>query len=309
MEKIREKLTSKFESIRDNYTDEFLESLVKLKVALLVLFIMITVVYFVEENQLIVNGNVHVYTMTHDEKMFKKLLLVSICEGLFGALAFIFVIGNRGGLKNLPQNIKMHFDEILLVAVILFFFRFSQETSGFNRWLSPEADMYKELDDQQIHDTIDSQFSIKKNEVITKAEMERREEMIEKTYITDIAVLDKIREEYEDPFLNAFGKTTLGMLGLFIFYHTLKMIYLAIHGYLDGKNSIDSYKIDNQQFGFEILMMFIISAIPSLLEIYIFGEKLGAKNAVLALGMGTTSASLHIMFQFTGLYDHLGKGV
>lgn len=314
MDKINEKITSQLEKIKNEYTEDFIESLVKIKVTLIVIFIAITVIYLMQEDEFIKSGNVGVYTMLHLSEYLKKLICVASLDGLFGASSFVFILGSRGGWSHIGKNVVRYFKEIILTAIILFLFRFSQESSGFNRWMDPNAKVYKELDKMEMNrleqlleqdalNSINGEHKVlndkQKSEIIQEVQL---------TYKKGLKVVNKIPEyAFMSPFGYAVEKTAMSVTGLFMAYYSVKMLIAAFYGYSSNANGLFENNISGGKFTTELVIMFIFNTIPSMVAPYIYEEKYKASDILMALGMGGISVVIHTLFQYAGLYQGLGK--
>ena len=315
MESAKNKITEQLEKMKNEYTSDFIESLVKLKVTLIVLFITISVIYLAQENELLSHGNIHVYTMLHSDEYLKKLIFVASLDGLFGALSFMFILGSRGGWGHVVKNINSHIKEILLTATILFLFRFSQESSGFNRWMYPHSSIYKNIDEKEKEDLekimVDAELKKLNAASPTHVLSEQRRTAImkklEAQYASDIKIMDKISPyTYESGFGMAVEKTAIGGIGLFSAYYMIKMLMSTFYGYSSGTQSLESQNITNMQFVGELTSMFVFNSIPSIVAPFIYGQEHASHDVVMGLGMGTVSVIIHVLFQYAGLYSGLG---
>jgi len=310
-----DKIVSQLEKIKSEYTQDFIESLIKIKVTLIIIFIAITVIYLMQEDEFIKNGNVGVYTMLHMSEYLKKLICVASLDGLFGALSFVFVLGSRGGWSHIGSNISRYLKEIILTAVILFLFRFSQESSGFNRWLSPTDKVYRELDklemkhfEQILEEDALNAISSEERKVLTEEQKTAITKKVQLAYKKGMKAVNKIPEyTFMSPFGYAIEKTALSVAGLFVTFYSIKMLIATFYGYSSNAHGLSENNISGGQFASELAIMFIFNTIPSMVAPYIYEERYKASDIMMALGMGTASVVIHTMFQYAGLYQGLGQ--
>jgi hypothetical protein len=239
------------------------------------------------------------------------LFLASSLDAFFGTLSFLFVIGTRGGLQNLGKNMKGCWKQIGMVAMILFLFRFTQESSGFNRYMFPKDKIYKDLDNEQLNHM--AQFEADKEatfydqykKILSEEQLQKKKTELRNKYSEDHANDDSVqmKNRFSPAFYLASGKTVTGLVSLLCLGGVMSLIYFAIRGYFGGTNSLSEYHVSYKQFVVELLAMGIINAIPSLIEPRIYGEKIGKSSISMAAGMGGMSAIVHVMFQYAGLYD------
>lgn len=311
MPEITHTLHNKFDHwkqiIEDDPTTDFIRSLGIMKVMLIVTFIMITIIYFEQEQKLINSGNVHVYTLLHSTGYLKKLMIASSMDALFGILTFITIVGNRGGIRNLPGNIIKNGKTIALLSVILFMFRFSQESSGFNRWMSPNAAIYQELDQVEMAQ-LKQQMIASEGNVLSEAEMSKINAKLQKLYSKGENNLNKAIE-YESPFGIAVEKTAIGVFALIMIFYSIKICIATFYGYKSEKTWMGINHISHSGFCIELFIMFLFNAIPSLMAPKIYGVPYASSDVMMAFGMGGFAAFLHVMFQYGGLYQGLsGNG-
>lgn len=303
-----------------NYTNTFVSSLIKIKISLIILFILITVVYLIQQETLIKDGNIHVYTMLHSKNDIKQLLKASCIDAFFVSLSFIFILATRGGIRHLFHNIVEHMKEIVILAIVFFLFRFAQESSGMNRWLAPKSDTYTKLDKEQLKQMVLTQANILREEKeLENANSEDHYVLSEQELLDKAsdAIIQKYKEQteqctqsytYANPFRLAIEKTSMGLLTLFILFQMGKMFIAFLTGFNSGNHKIG---VDGEQtlalFVFECVGMAVINMIPSLVAPKIYGEKVEKKDILMALGMGGLSFGAHIWFQYAGLYSSLSN--
>jgi hypothetical protein len=316
MEKVRDKFTSQLEKIKSEYSADFIESLIKIKITLIIIFITITIIYLSQEDELVKNGNIRVYTMLHSPEYLKKLISLASLDGIFGALSFIFVLGSRGGWENVGTNIARYLKEILLTAVILFLFRFSQESSGFNRWMSPNSKIYREMDKIEMKhfekmledDAIKAMSTGPEPAVLTQQQKTDIITKVKTQYSTDMNDLKKVSEyTFVQPFGFAVEKTAIGVTGLFVSFYAIKMLIATLYGYSSDAHGLAENNISGAQFTSELFMMFILNTIPSMLAPVIYDEDYKGSDVLMACGMGGASVVIHTLFQYAGLYQGLGE--
>lgn len=296
MDSIKAVFNNEVNNLKTEYTKQFVNTLVILKVILLTLFIIITINYYIKQKKFIVDRNFHVYTMLQSPEYFKKLILASSMDAIFGVLSFIFIIVSRGGYDNMWKNIIESYKEIILVAIILFLFRFTQESSGFNRWITTDSGIYKKLDKLEIENLLAKEPDLNK----------RR--LLQQQYDNDILDTNRsIQYKYASPFELVFGNTIMGIFAIFIAIGVIKLIAATAYGSTHSDNSFSAYGISNTKIIFEIVVMFVLNSIPSLLEPVIYGDSTTKKSVLLSFGMGSLSSILYIMFQYTGLYHEFLK--
>jgi len=293
------------DNIKQTISDSFMNTLIILKVTLIVLFIMITIIYMAQENKLIDDGNIHVYTMLHSKDDLNDLIKLSSMDGIFGALSFIVILASRGGMANLANNIFSSLGEIIVVALILFMFRFTQESSGFNRWLTPDEPIYHKIDAMQIKIM---QEKIENNEMQGKilSSVEESDIMakIRHTYAQHVANVGQTPSDMiVSPFKLALQNTAFAFIGLFILLGCLNLFRKAGTGFLYNMFDLEPAGVSKGQFALELLAMFVLNSIPSLVAPKLYNEKYTGMAIGIGFGMGGLSVVIHVLLQYAGLYS------
>lgn len=200
---IKEHIKNIFNHMKLNYTEEFINSIIQIKVSLLIFFIIVTCVYLAKQKAFIQNNNVHAYTLLNSKKYFVNLLLSCSIDAIAGMVTFLFILNNRDNTNSIYSIISNKCNDLLIVGAIIFLFKFVREASGFNRWNNQYNNAYQNIISSECNKQINS-------------------------------------ETLQHPFEHAMSYTTLGLVGSFIALFVIKMLFLSYHGYTDGNLNLIS---------------------------------------------------------------------
>jgi len=267
------------EDYQKNYKYIFHNSLMSIRIGLIVIFILITLVYQAKYRKI---ENAQTFFGHPSTRI--RIVGGALVASILGMMSVVFVIVSRAGTAAIMRNIN----KVLFVGVILFLFTVARESSGFNRWLSRK----------ETAEGKGPYASISKAKYTSNNNVE---------YYEKDLMDEKKCETKPQPFLDSISTLSLILIGIALIYFIGKMFVATYYGFTSEQNNLDSLP---GMFGGKItpLLGFII-------ELLVVGILISASPALdpIIRGKGYDSSkemifyifiiavSLHIMFQYTGM--------
>lgn len=261
------------------YKDELFNSLTRVKLYILIGFIMISIIYQIYF--IIIKNKNKTKTFLNGTSETKLIFITDLSiTFVFSMLSIVFLHWSRWGATKLKQQAWKVFYIGFLVATVITVFAAAQEISGFKRWSKNSEGEYKTIDDE-----LDNQPPI-------------------------------TNDEYEgNPFL--YTLATFTMMFFFILFLTYSLKILIIIFYAFRRNNRSVTKIPkifahdipptatrNQRWSYfliELLIICILFCIPFIVSPYVRHEKYDNIEIIVISTIIFITIILQLGFQYVGL--------
>lgn len=263
--------------IKNNPAHDFEFAFLAAKGGLIVILLLLTAFYqFVSKDAKYAN------TYFSNSSYMQKALGAASVTGIIASLTFLYVLAARGSIGLTSVYI------LLLIFIMLFIYDVAMEASGTNKWMANSElilgkGSYAVLNDIDPTDT-------------------------ETQQMLTVMTIEK------NPYYDAIMKTFSAVIVLGAIYLGYVAINAFIKGYTSGNSSASNILYWGKQstdgammnFSGELLFMAFNGLIP-IMAALIRGEEITESTWYNVAMFGLGSVFLHIMLQYTGVYDSLTK--
>ena len=257
---------------KTDFTSLFGLSLGISKVSLLFIFILVTIVYQIKYKDV-----KWAKTGLNSPNSWREWVSSGIVSTftIFGILVFYYT-RSLGDGQSLGSKIKENWLSLIIIWLIVFSFELSRESSGLNRYLNEE-------------------------------EIKKGHSIYNEISGPDIKFFDKNKpEDQGDPFINAFGWTSIYFLGFVVIYLIIMMFISVGYGVSSGCTSINTINYGGKSrfalFSVELLAAFAFNFIGALLGFFI-KEKTFKGGFTTSTLMGVAAIIIHVACQYSGVYS------